>query len=259
MQYVHKLLDALEHGKYQTALLVLTGVITFAVILGGRYLDDTDGHGYNFMGETSAAINRLTQSDQSSASRMAPETGSQPAAAILTATTADASRTASSTGKKPETMATATGKMPKRGNLTGNVEKQPAVTAGDRTLHASRTSDNVLSAARRAGRHAAAGRDTSPAYTPASSEANTESNLTAATAPAPVTEIPGTLNGSDTQPLVDEMWATVNCPYSLPQDSTSDYLATMKEQYGCIYLNYCRMRNDGTDDASCWYGFSHTI
>lgn len=52
----------------------------------------------------------------------------------------------------------------------------------------------------------------------------------------------------------EEAWATANCPGILPQGSTESDAEAMTRNYGCRYLNYCRIQDKG--DVHCWYGFA---
>lgn len=51
-----------------------------------------------------------------------------------------------------------------------------------------------------------------------------------------------------------DVWPTPNCPNELPAGSTLADANVMKENYGCGYLEYCRITTDGSGDVICWYG-----
>lgn len=64
----------------------------------------------------------------------------------------------------------------------------------------------------------------------------------------------GTVDEPVSQPAQVQPWATPDCPVELPQGSTATEAEAMQIQYGCRYLHYCRLLNDGSDDSLCWYG-----
>jgi len=55
--------------------------------------------------------------------------------------------------------------------------------------------------------------------------------------------------------LVENQWATANCPYSLPDGSTKITAKQYQQSYGCRYLETCRALNDGSKGYRCLWQF----
>lgn len=60
---------------------------------------------------------------------------------------------------------------------------------------------------------------------------------------------------AESQLAAEQPWPTPDCPMELPQGSSDVDARTMQANYGCRYMHYCRLVNDGSNDAYCWYGF----
>jgi len=55
--------------------------------------------------------------------------------------------------------------------------------------------------------------------------------------------------------ITEQPWPTPNCPPELEQGSTETDARQMQQAYGCRYLKYERMLNDGTKNFRAWWGF----
>jgi len=57
----------------------------------------------------------------------------------------------------------------------------------------------------------------------------------------------------------EELWATPDCPYNLPEGSTEQDAAAMTEAYGCRYRYSCVNKNDGTGGYDCRWQYIRTF
>jgi len=76
------------------------------------------------------------------------------------------------------------------------------------------------------------------------------------TQPDDITAAASTNQATDEQQSAEEPWPTANCPAELPEGSDETDAQLMTQSYGCRYLHYCQVLNDGSSDVHCWWGFS---
>ena len=55
--------------------------------------------------------------------------------------------------------------------------------------------------------------------------------------------------------IAEQPWPKPGCPMELEPGSTGSDAKLMQQTYGCRYLQYCELLNDGSGEHRCWWGF----